>query len=182
MLRATKTAQVRGKARSFAMDWLLFEPSPAEATTAPRRIAVEQASVGGVDRRAIVVAPGAQVDWFVEVPEDGTLVFGSGLGSRVPARSRCRSTATGPPGRLGASTPEVMERSTGLFEAASLDKIVRVRFRNEASTDLALSDVRVARRVGGRSSRSTSQPATSSSCSSTLCARASCRPTTPRLV
>ena len=38
MLRATKTAQVRGKARSLVMDWLLFEPGSAESTTPPRRV------------------------------------------------------------------------------------------------------------------------------------------------
>ena len=117
MLRATKTAQVRGKARSLAMDWLLFEPGSAESTTPPRRVAVEQISVGGVARRAIALAPGAQVDWFVEVPEDGALVFGSGLKSPgagalgVADRQR----------RVGwldsaARRRAVLERSTGLAE------------------------------------------------------------------
>jgi hypothetical protein len=159
MLRATKTAQVRGKARSLAMDWLLFEPSSAPGTATPRPVAVEQASVGGVGRRAIVLAPSAEVDWFVEVPEDGTLVFGSGLGSfsapasalRVRAPWRCRSAATSPPVRprgalalqissdeSAGSTKRMDARAAWDDEQVSLKElageIVRVRFRNDGAS------------------------------------------------
>jgi arylsulfatase A-like enzyme len=148
MLRATKTAQVRGKSRSFAMDWLLFEPASAEAGNAPRRVAVEQVTVGGVARPAIVIAPGAQVDWFVEVPEAGTLVFGSGLGSAGPGVLALQIDSD----RSAGSTMRIDIRGSWNDQQISLKRpageIVRVRFRNEGSTDVALSDVRVVRPVG----------------------------------
>ena len=148
MLRATKTAQVRGKARSFAMDWLLFEPPSTEGTAPPGRIAVEQVSVGGVGRRAIVLAPGAQVDWFVEVPEDGTLVFGSGLSSRGAGVLALQIDSDGSAGstqRLDAGA-SWNDQQVSLKGVAG--KIARLRFRNEGATEIALSDVRVARRAG----------------------------------
>jgi arylsulfatase A-like enzyme len=148
MLRATKTAQVRGKRRSLAIDWLLFEPSPVEGAVEPRRVAVEQASAGGVDRRAIELAPGAQVDWFVEVPEDGTLVFGSGLDSEGVSTLALEIRSDGSPG----STQRVEVGASWDDQQVSLKPlaggIARVRFRNEGATDLALSDVRVVRRIG----------------------------------
>jgi arylsulfatase A-like enzyme len=148
MLRATKTAQVRGKARSFAMDWLLFEPASTEGTAPPGRIAVEQVSVGGVGRRAIVLAPGAQVDWFVEVPEDGTLVFGSGLsprGAGVLALQIDSDGSAGSTQRLDAGA-SWNDQQVSLKGVAG--KIARLRFRNEGATEIALSDARVARRAG----------------------------------
>lgn len=147
LLRATKTAQVRGKARSFAMDWLVFEPSPAEATSSPRRVAVEQTSVGGVARRAIVMAPGAQVDWFVEVPEDGTLVFGSGLvsdGSGTLTLQIDSDTSDGSTQRIDAGG-SWNDRQVALKQSAG--EIARLRFHNDGTADLALSDVRIVRRV-----------------------------------
>jgi arylsulfatase A-like enzyme len=148
MLRATKTARVRGKARSLAMDWLVFEPPSVEGASEPRRVEVEQASAGGVDRRAIVLASGAQVDWFAEVPEDGTLVFGTGLGSEGSGTLALEINSDGSPGstqrvEVGASWSD---QQVSLKQLAG--KIVRVRFRNEGETELALSDVRVVRRVG----------------------------------
>jgi arylsulfatase A-like enzyme len=148
MLRATKTAQVRGKARSFAMDWLLFEPASTEGTAPPGRFAVEQVSVGGVGRRAIVLAPGAQVDWFVEVPEDGTLVFGSGLSSRGAGVLALQIDSDGSAGstqRLDAGA-SWNDQQVSLKGVAG--KIARLRFRNEGATEIALSDVRIARRAG----------------------------------
>jgi arylsulfatase A-like enzyme len=148
MLRATKTAQVRGKARSLAMDWLLFEPASAESTAPPRRVAVEQISVGGVARRAIALAPGAHVDWFVEVPEDGALVFGSGLssgGAGVLALQIDSDRSAGSTQPLDAG-PSWDDHQVSLKDLAG--KIARLRFRNEAATELALSDVRVVRRSG----------------------------------
>ncbi len=148
MLRATKTAKVRGKARSFAMDWLLFERSPAEGTAAPRGVTVEQASAGGVGRRAVVLAPGVQVDWFIEVPEDGTLVFGSGLGSQSAGILALEISSDGSAGSakridIGAAWND---QQVSLSRLAG--DIARLRFRNEGTTDLALSDVRVVRRMG----------------------------------
>ena len=148
MLRATKTAQVRGKARSLAMDWLRFGPSPAEGVTAPRIVKVEEASAGGVGRRAIVLAPGAQVDWFVEVPDGGTLVFGSGLASQGTGALALSVTSDG----AAAITKRIDTAASWNDQQVSLGKlareIVRARFRNEGTTDLALSDVRVVRPVG----------------------------------
>ncbi|MBW2686518.1 MAG: sulfatase [Deltaproteobacteria bacterium] len=148
MLRATKTAQVRGKARSLAVDWLRFEPSTAEGSAEPRRVAVDQVSAGGVDRRAIVLAPRAHVDWFVEVPEGGTLVFGSSIGSQSAGALALSVSSDGSAGiskriDIGASWNDQqisLEQLTG--------EIARLRFRNEGVTDLAVSDVRVVRRMG----------------------------------
>ena len=148
MLRATKTAQVRGKARSFAMDWLRFEPSSAESAAVPRRVAVEDVSVGSVDRRAIVLAPGAQVDWFVEVPTDGTLVFGSGLDAQSSGVLVLQIDSDGAAG----STQRLDARAAWSDQQVSLKqptgKIARVRFRNEGTADVALSDARIVRRTG----------------------------------
>jgi len=148
MLRATKTAKVRGKARSLAVDWLRFEPSTVIGSGEPRRVAVEQASTGGVERRAIVLAPGVQVDWFVEVPEGATLVFGSGFGSQSAGVLGLGVSSDGSAGitkriDTGASWNDQqvsLEQLTG--------EIARLRFRNEGTNDLALSDVRVVRRIG----------------------------------
>jgi len=147
MLRATKTAQVRGKARSFAIDWVRFEPSSADGTAAPRRVAVEQASAAGIDRRAIVLAPGTRIDWFVEVPDQGTLVFGSGLTSEGAGTLELRVDGDGSTGstqriELG---PAWTDQQVSLTQRAG--QIARVRFRNDGTTDVALSDVRIARRV-----------------------------------
>ena len=148
MLRATKTSQVRGKARSFAMDWLHFEPSSADGTAAPQRVEVAQASAGGVDRRAMALAPGAQIDWFIEVPDDGTLIFGAGRGSEgdgALALQISSDGSAGSPQRIEAG-PGWSDRQVSLSRLAG--EIARVRFRNEGTTDLALSDVRIVRRVG----------------------------------
>ncbi len=147
MLRSTKTAQVRGKARSVAIDWLRFEPSSAEAGAAPKPIEVQQVSVAGVERRAIVLAPASQLDWFVEAPDEGTLVFGAGLHSEGSGTLSVTISQDGSPG-----TAERIELgATWSDQAISLSKytgeLVRLRFRNEGATDLALSDVRIVRRA-----------------------------------
>jgi choline-sulfatase len=148
MLRATKTAQVRGKGRSLAIDWLRFEPASTEAASAPQRVAVEQASVGGVDRRAIVVSPGAQVDWFVEVPEDGTLVFGAGVQSAGTGSLLLQIDSDGAAGSTQRIEPGESWNDQHVSLARRTAKITRVRFANEATTEIALSDVRVVRRAG----------------------------------
>jgi choline-sulfatase len=148
MLRATNTAQVRGQARSFAMDWLRFEPSSSEGVAAPRRVELEQTSVGGVTRPAITLAPGAQIDWFVEVPHDGMLIFGAGLSQEGDGALVLEIGSDGSPG-----SPQRIETGSrwndqqiSLRPLASA--IARVRFRNEGATDLALSDVRIVRPMG----------------------------------
>ncbi|MBT8454204.1 MAG: sulfatase [Deltaproteobacteria bacterium] len=148
MLRATKSAQVRGKARSMAIDWLRFEPKGAEAPAAPGRVELSQVPVAGVERRAIVLAPGAQVDWFVEAPDDGSLVFGSGPasgenGSLSLLVSTDRSEGSARRMELG---PAWSDQAVSLSSHAGA--IVRLRFRNEGTSDLGLSDVRIVRRAG----------------------------------
>ncbi|UCF48334.1 MAG: sulfatase [Myxococcales bacterium] len=147
MLRATKTAQVRGKARSFAMDWLRFEPLTASGASAPRRVSVEQVSVGGVERRAIALEPGAQVEWFVEVPDDGTLIFGLGAsnGAGMLALHIDHDGAKGSGQRLEAG-PSWRDNQTPLRRLAG--QIGRLRFRNEGPGEIVLSDVRIVRRAG----------------------------------
>jgi arylsulfatase A-like enzyme len=143
MLRATQTAQVRGEARSLALDWLRFEPASSTDAIAPTPVSVSEVSVAGVGRRAIILTPGSQVDWFVEVPEDGTLVFGSGVssgGQGALALEISSDVAAG-------STERVATDSRWVDGTVSLStwakQIVRLRFRNEGVTNLALSDVRV---------------------------------------
>jgi choline-sulfatase len=148
MLRATNTTQVGGKALSFAMDWLRFEPSTVQGAAAPRGVAVEQASVAGVGRRAIVLGSGAQVDWFVEVPEDATLVFGSGLESQGDGTLVLEIDTDG----STSVTKSIRLADHWTDQRVSLSEVVgemtRLRFRNDGANDLALSDLRVVRRVG----------------------------------
>jgi arylsulfatase A-like enzyme len=148
MLRATKTSQVRGKARSFAMDWLRFQPSSVEGAATPRRIEVEQVSAGGVDRAAIQLAPGSQIDWFVEVPDDGMLVFGAGLDQDGNGALGVQISSDGSDG----SSQRIDIGSGWSDQQVSLSQLAgalaRVRFRNEGTVDLAVSDVRIVRRVG----------------------------------
>ena len=148
MLRATKTAQVRGQPRSFAVDWLRFEPSPVEDAVPPERVEVEQVDAGNVARRAIVLAPRARIDWFIEVPGDATLVFGTGLGAPGAGAVVLQISSDGAPD----STQRFETRSSWSDRQVSLGsvagKIARLRFSNEGETALALSDVRIVRRLG----------------------------------
>ncbi len=144
MLRATKTAPVRGKPRSLAIESLRFEPASAEPGKASR-LSVKQTSVGGVSRRAVVLPPASHVDWFVEAPEGGTLVFGAGstvegdgsLAVRVDSDS-----AAGAPKTVKASGAW---RDEQLPIRQRVGTLARVRFENDGSTPVAVSDVRVVR-------------------------------------
>ena len=145
MLRATKTAQIRGKGRSLAIDWLRFEPSAVEGEGSPKRVEVEQASVAGVERRAVVLGTGAQVDWFVEAPNGGGLVFGAGLESEGAGALSLEVSRDGSAG----STERIELGDSWTDRTVSLKQhrgeILRLRFRNEGAVPLALSDVRVVR-------------------------------------
>lgn len=147
MLRATQTTKVRGKARSLAVDWIRFEPASASPVD-PRSLAIEQMAVGGVGRRVITLGPRAQVDWFVEVPEGGTLVFGSGLGAGKASTLLLELRSD----RSRGSTRRVDVGSAWSDQQVKLDsvggQIVRVRFRNEGAAPIALSDVRIVRPLG----------------------------------
>jgi arylsulfatase A-like enzyme len=143
LLRATQTAQVRGEARSLAIDWLRFEPASTTEVITPTPVAVEQVSVAGVGRRAITLSPGSQVDWFVDVPENGTLVFGSGLptgGEGTLSLEIGSDTASGSTERIAIDS-RWTDRTVSLSTRVS--QIVRLRFRNDGASELALSDVRV---------------------------------------
>ncbi|MGB8328521.1 MAG: sulfatase [Polyangiales bacterium] len=148
MLRATNTAQVGGQSLSFAMDWLVFEPSPAPSTATPRAVTVERINIAGVERRAIVLVPGAQVDWFVEIPEGASLVFGAGLGAQGDGRLTLQIASDGfvGPTKTIESGAAWADHQIPLSEVAGA--VTRLRFRNEGTNDLALSDVRVVRRMG----------------------------------
>ncbi|MGD8316317.1 MAG: sulfatase [Myxococcales bacterium] len=152
MLRSTKVAQVRGKARSLAVDWLRFEPVSATPVGEPAPVAIESISVGGVSRRALGLGPGTQVDWFVEVPKGATLVFGVGSAASGPATLALDLRADG----SGGSSKRIDVEGRWLDQQVSLEalsgKIVRLRFRNEGTTELALSDVRITRPLGKVSS------------------------------
>jgi arylsulfatase A-like enzyme len=147
MLRSTRTAPVKGKSRSLAMDWLRFEPSGAEAA-APQEVSVGRASAGGVERRAIVLPPKSRIDWFVEVPDDATLVFGAGAASEDAGAvslqvSRDRANDTTKRIALGSrwSDQQIPMRSHARA-------MVRLRFENEGSSAAAISDLRIVRRAG----------------------------------
>jgi choline-sulfatase len=145
MLRATKTASVRGKSRSLAMDWLVFEPKPEQGqdVAVPRAMELETIDAGA-KRRAVVLRPGARIDWFVEVPEGGMLVFGGAAtgGSSSTLGVEMKSDAS-------SSDERIKARSSWTDHRVSLagfsGQIARVRFTNQGDGDLALSDVRVLR-------------------------------------
>ncbi len=147
MLRATKSAQVRGKARSVAIDWLRFEPSDAEDPAAPRRVEVSQVSVSGVERRAIVLAPGAQVDWFIEAPDEGTLVFGSGLVAEGSGSLSLQISTDGSDGSMERMELGAVWSDRAVSLSPHAGEMIRLRFRNQGAADLALSDVRIVRRA-----------------------------------
>ncbi len=149
LFRATKTRQVRGKARSFAVDWVRLEAvaPPGEAPVPPVRIAVEELSVGGLSRRSVRLAPRAQADWFIEVPEDASLVFGTaatteGVGTLEIATNTDRKV----------TRQELPVRGVWSDHRVSLSSltgdVVRVRFRNAGSAEVALSDVRITKKSG----------------------------------
>ena len=144
LLRATRTAHVRGKARSLAVESLRFEPASAEPVAAGR-VAVQKTSVAGVSRRAIALPPSSHVDWFVETPERGTLVFGAASTTRGDGKLVVRVDRDGSAG--AAHALELGEgwsdQQLGLRERPG--QLVRLRFENGGRTAIALSDVRVVR-------------------------------------
>ena len=147
MLRATKTTAVRGKSRSIAVDWLVLEPTPAEGQTpgTPSELVVRPVEAGS-SRTAAVLPPGARLDWFVEVPEEGTLVFGAAsLSGSSTLALEVRSDASSSVERINAKRTWG-DQQVALRRVAG--QIARLRFTNEGDADLALSDVRILRRAG----------------------------------
>ncbi|UCH29381.1 MAG: sulfatase-like hydrolase/transferase [Myxococcales bacterium] len=147
MLRATRTAPVRGKSRSLAMDWLVLEPKPEEGQelAAPTGVAVQEIDAGA-RRRAVVLQPGERLDWFIEVPEGGSLAFGAA------ATSASSTLAVELQSDASALFERLKVKSGWADRQISLDRlageIARVRFFNEGEADIALSDARVLRRAG----------------------------------
>jgi arylsulfatase A-like enzyme len=144
MLRATRTAPVRGKSRSVAVDWLLLEPRAEgnEQLATPKGVALTQVEAGG-GRLAVTLEPGARVDWFIDVPKGGALAF-----------------AVAAPGASGALDVEVSSDSSRSAETVSATskwsdrqialsridgQLARIRFSNEGGADVSLADVRVVR-------------------------------------
>ncbi|MDH3199364.1 MAG: sulfatase [Myxococcales bacterium] len=149
LFRATKTRQVRGKARSFAVDWVRLEAVSPEGETpvAPIRVAAEELLVGGVNRRSIRLAPGAQADWFVEVPKDASLMFGVATTS-----DGAGALEVGTKSDRKATRQELPVQGVWSDHRISLTSlagdVVQVRFRNSGSAGLALSNVRITKKAG----------------------------------
>ena len=149
LFRATRTRQVRGKGRSFAVDWIRLEAvSPeGEAPAAPVRVSAKELAAGGAARRSIRLAPGAQADWFVEVPKDASLVFGA-----TTTSDSAGALEVGTKSDRKATRQEVPVRGAWSDHRMSLSSltgdVVRVRFRNPSSAELALSDVRITKKAG----------------------------------
>jgi arylsulfatase A-like enzyme len=144
MLRSTRTAQVKGKSRSLAVDWLMLEPSGGEKA-APRGV-TKSSVIAGSTRNAITLAPDATIDWFVEVPSGGTLAFGAA----APAGGSAELSLEVKSDR-GNGGKQVQASKSWRDERVSLSavegQVARVRFRNTGSADVALSNVRVLRRA-----------------------------------
>jgi len=144
LLRATKTAPVRGKQRSIAIDWLLLEPrpGPGEERSTPGSLVVESIDAGAT-RKAVVLRPGAAIDWFIEVPTDGLLAFGVAAPSGSPTVSiDVRTDASHVSDRVTA-TGSWIDRQLSLRSIA--DGLARVRFSNDGESDVALSEIRILR-------------------------------------
>ena len=143
MLRATRTAPVRGKSRSLAVDWLVFEPKPEPGeASAPEGLSV--ARVGSdPGRRAVVLPPGARIDWFVEVPNGGALAFATAASPTSSSLAvEMKSDAKSSQARLSVR-PDWTEQELPLDELTG--EVARLRFENAGASELALSDVRVLR-------------------------------------
>jgi arylsulfatase A-like enzyme len=149
LFRATKTRQVRGKARSFAVDWVRLEavPPEGEAPVSPMRVAAERVEANGVGRRSVRLAPGAQADWFVEVPKDASLVFGAATtsdgASTLEIATKSDRRATSQDMRVRGSWSDHRMSLSSLT-----GEVVRVRFRNAGTAELALSNVRIVKKAG----------------------------------
>ena len=143
MLRATKTAPVRGKSRSLAVDWVSFEPQTTEAPAESRAPLAFETIDAGEGRSALVLPPGARLDWFVEVPVGGTL--------ELAAASPSGSSELMVDVKTDASRVGIRPAVKGSWKDVELPigrlggQIARVRLSNEGSSDVALADVRVLR-------------------------------------
>ncbi|MEM7137617.1 MAG: sulfatase [Myxococcota bacterium] len=144
LFRATKTKPVRGKNRSFAVDWIRIE----EAGQTPPASRVELASIKVRDeaRRGIRLQPGAQVDWFVEVPERATLVF---AGASLGDEGTVDVTLTTDRKAAGSQRIDLGSRWSPhrVSLAPHRGEVARIRFRNSGNAEVALGEVRVVHRA-----------------------------------
>ncbi|MFK7987860.1 MAG: sulfatase [Sandaracinaceae bacterium] len=88
MLRAAETRSVEGEDVAAEVDsiWILPSEVPDGDLNAPRYTElVEELSVGGQSRNAIVASGGTSVRWYAEVPEGGKLSFAVGAAGESPS-------------------------------------------------------------------------------------------------
>ncbi len=144
MLRATRTAPVRGKSRSVAIDWLLLEPRTEgiEQPATPKGVALTQVDAGG-GRPAVTLEPGARVDWFVDAPTGGALAFAVAAPGASGALDVEVSSDTSRSAETVSANSKWGERQIGLSRVDG--QIARIRFANESGADVSLADVRVVR-------------------------------------
>jgi arylsulfatase A-like enzyme len=139
MLRATRTAPVKGKSRSLAVDWLMFEPSDGDR---PAPSGVAKSAVDSRD--AIVLVPGATIDWFVEVPADGTLTFGCVASGSDDSKVSLEVKSDRSRIAQGFDATKAW-RDQQVALARLGGQLARIRFHNDGDTDVALGEVRVLR-------------------------------------
>ncbi|MEM8607764.1 MAG: sulfatase [Myxococcota bacterium] len=144
LLRATKTKSVKGKNRSFAIDWVRIEDADAAPTDA--RVDVGAVNADGETRPGLRLPPGAQADWFVEVPDGASLRF---AGASVGGNGSLRVTTASDRRGTDKSFPLSERWADQRVSLTSLrGEVIRVRFRNTGSTEVGLSGVRVMRKTG----------------------------------
>jgi arylsulfatase A-like enzyme len=118
----------------------------------PKPIRAEQISIEGVQRGAVRLAPGAQLDWFAEVTPEAVLRFGAaslsgGDGTLiVDVQSDRKHT-----GKRVDVAERWNEQELALGELAG--EVARLRFRNDGSRELALTGLRVERSTGATPAR-----------------------------
>lgn len=144
LLRATRTKPVKGKNRSFAIDWVRVEE--VGATSPPSSVALGAVDAGGATRPALRLPPGAQADWFIEVPKGASLLFsGASLGGDGSLRV---TTASDRKGTDKSFTLGGSWKDQRVSLATLRGEVIRARFRNTGQTEIALSGVRVVRKTG----------------------------------
>ena len=152
MLRTLKTKRVDGKQRSLAMDWIRIEPPPAQAESEaaaainePINVTVHEATAHGVSRQSIELAPDTQIDWFVELPANSTLVFGTATGEASTNLNVHVDTDSKQTSSQFAVRPSWSDHTVNLSQFAG--QIARVRFRNDGASKAFLSDARIVRKA-----------------------------------
>ena len=91
-----------------------------------------------------MLQPGARVDWYVDVPKGGALAFGAAApSSNSTLAVEMKSDAKASSARLSIRS-DWADRQLSLRDLAG--EVARLRFVNEGTSEVALSDVRVLRR------------------------------------